>query len=110
MLDLVTRADVVVQNFRPGVAEKMGFGYEALAAGNPGLIYCNISGFGHGAARCRLPGFRPDRPGDVRRSCPVTETAATGPLRAGIAVGDSVTGVFAAVGVRAALGSAGRDR
>ncbi len=101
VLDLVTRADVVVQNFRPGVAEKMGFGYEALAAGNPGLVYCNISGFGMASPGADFPGF--DQTAQAMSGfMSVTGTAATGPLRAGIAVGDSVTGVFAAVGVLAA--------
>ena len=43
---MVREADVLVQNFRPGVAERIGIGYEALAAENPGLVYVAISGFG----------------------------------------------------------------
>lgn len=46
LMDLVRGADVLVQNFRPGVVERMGLGYQALSAVNPGLIYASISGFG----------------------------------------------------------------
>lgn len=43
---LAARADVLVENFRPGVAERLGLGYDALRAGNPGLVYASVSGFG----------------------------------------------------------------
>ena len=43
---LIARADAVLENFRPGTMEAMGLGYEALAADNPGLVYCQVSGFG----------------------------------------------------------------
>lgn len=104
---LVDSADIFVQNFRPGVAEKMGFGYETLAERNPGLIYCNISGFGIEPPGADLPGF--DQTAQAMSGLmSVTGTAETGPLRVGIAVGDSVTGVFGTVGVLAALHE--RDR
>ena len=45
-LDLVSWADVVIENFRPGVADRLGIGYDALAQSNPGLVYCSLSGFG----------------------------------------------------------------
>jgi crotonobetainyl-CoA:carnitine CoA-transferase CaiB-like acyl-CoA transferase len=45
---LAERADVIIQNFRPGVAERMGIGYEAMRARNPDVVYCSISGFGSG--------------------------------------------------------------
>lgn len=48
-LELCREADVVVENFRPGVAERIGLGFERLSAANPGLIYCAISGFGRGS-------------------------------------------------------------
>jgi crotonobetainyl-CoA:carnitine CoA-transferase CaiB-like acyl-CoA transferase len=46
---LVTRSDVVVENFRPGVMDRLGLGYEELAALSPGLVYCSITGFGSGS-------------------------------------------------------------
>ena len=52
---LAERADVVVQNFRPGVAERMGVGYDALAARNPALVYVSITGYGHAGPMAALP-------------------------------------------------------
>ena len=54
---LLARADVVVENFRPGTMERLGFGYEAMAAKRPGLIYCSISGFGQTGPRTLEPGY-----------------------------------------------------
>lgn len=99
---LLKDADILVQNFRPGVAERMGLGYEQLAAENERLIYCSISGFGSQPPGSDLPGF--DQTAQAMSGLmSVTGTAETGPLRVGIAVADSATGVFAAVGVLAAL-------
>ncbi len=50
-LSMAREADVVVENFRPGVMEKLGLGYAQLKVDNPGLIYCSITGFGAGARR-----------------------------------------------------------
>lgn len=52
---LAERADVVIQNFRPGVAERMGVGYETLAARNPALVYVSISGYGHAGPMASMP-------------------------------------------------------
>ncbi len=52
-LALIAGADVLVQNFRPGVAERLGFGYEAVSAANPNIIYCSISGFGDAGPRAK---------------------------------------------------------
>ncbi|AEI82322.1 acyl-CoA transferase/carnitine dehydratase (plasmid) [Cupriavidus necator N-1] len=52
---LAERADVVIQNFRPGVAERMGVGYDALSARNPALVYVSISGYGHEGPMAALP-------------------------------------------------------
>lgn len=53
----IEKADVLVQNFRPGVAERLGFGYEAVAARNPRLIYCSISGFGAHGPRAKARAY-----------------------------------------------------
>lgn len=98
---LIRTADVFIQNFRPGVAEKVGAGEEALRALNPRLIYCAISGFGtSGPAR--------DRPtydtvaqaasGFLRLVTPPEKPRVIGP-----ALADAVTGHYAATGILAAL-------
>jgi crotonobetainyl-CoA:carnitine CoA-transferase CaiB-like acyl-CoA transferase len=102
LLRLVDEADVFVQNYRPGTAEAMGLGAEKLRERNPGLIYVNISGFGTRPPGNALPGF--DQTAQAMSGLmSVTGTEETGALRVGIAVSDSATGVFAAVGVLAAL-------
>ncbi len=109
--DLIASADVFIQNFRPGVAEKVGAGEEDLRALNPRLIYCAISGFGtSGPAR--------DRPtydtvaqaasGFLRLLTPPEKPRVIGP-----ALADAVTGHYAATGILAALierGQTGKGR
>jgi crotonobetainyl-CoA:carnitine CoA-transferase CaiB-like acyl-CoA transferase len=99
--DLVRGADVFVQNFRPGVAEKIGVGEDALRALNPAMVYCAISGFG-------TSGPYRDRPvydtvaqaasGFLRLLMPPDNTRVIGP-----AIADAVTGFYAALGVLGAL-------
>ncbi|MDA8204116.1 MAG: CoA transferase [Chloroflexi bacterium] len=99
---LAGRADVFVQNFKPGTVEKMGLGFEDLASLNPRLVYCSISGFGVDGAGRNLPGF--DQSAQAMSGLmSVTGTEQTGPLRVGIAIGDSSAGVFAALGIVTAL-------
>lgn len=101
-LALVERSDVFVQNFRPGIADKMGLGFEHLHRRNKRLVYCSISGFGSQPPGSDLPGF--DQTAQAMSGLmSVTGTEQTGPLRVGIAIADSATGVFGAVGVLAAL-------
>lgn len=98
---LVSGADVFIQNFRPGVAEKIGVHARRLQAINPSLVYCSISGFG------------PDGPDRDRPAFDTVAQAASGFLRlllnpknprvVGPAIGDAITGFYAALGVLAAL-------
>lgn len=100
--DLAADADVLVQNFRPGMVDKMGLSYDRLHVRNPRLVYCTISGFGARGPGRDLAGF--DQSAQAMSGLmSVTGTAATGPLRVGIAIGDSATGVFAALGIVSAL-------
>src|SRR5437762_12311079 len=57
LLELVKKATVLVENFRPGTLERQGLGYEDLRKINPGLIYCSISGYGHDGPYAMQPGY-----------------------------------------------------
>ncbi|HET9103982.1 MAG TPA: CoA transferase [Solirubrobacteraceae bacterium] len=98
---LAASADVVVENFRPGVMDELGLGYDALQADNPGLVYCSITGFGAGAG-ARLPGY------DLLVQAVGGLMSITGdpdgaPQKVGVALVDVLAGLFASVGVLAAL-------
>lgn len=99
---LALRADVVVENFRPGTLDEIGLGYQALSARNPRLVYCAISGFG-------LTGPERDRAGyDAVVQAESGLMSITGPedgppYRLGVAVADLVAGLFAAQGILLAL-------
>lgn len=100
--ELIRTADVFVQNFKPGTTDSMGLCAEELHELNPRLIYVSLSGFGQRGPGADLPGF--DQTAQAMSGLmSITGTAETGPLRVGIAVADSVTGVFGAVGVLGAL-------
>jgi crotonobetainyl-CoA:carnitine CoA-transferase CaiB-like acyl-CoA transferase len=99
--ELVTTADVVVENFRPDVMDKLGLGYETLAATNPRLVFCSITGFGGGDG-ARLPGY------DLLVQAVGGLMSITGapdgePQKVGVAVVDVLAGLFASVGILAAL-------
>ncbi len=100
--ELCARSDVVVQNFRPGVAERLGLGFEALRERNPALVYCSISGFGPEHDPAGRPGF------DVIVQAESGLMGATGDpdgpgFKVGVAITDVLTGLNAAVGVLGAL-------
>lgn len=98
---LAGEADVVVENFRPGVMERHGLGYATLAAENPRLVYCSITGFGSGAGAA-LPGYDllVQASGGLMS---ITGSPTGPPQKVGVALVDVITGLFAATGILAAL-------
>ena len=99
---LLGRADVLVENFRPGTMERLGIGYEAVAAKHPRLVYCSISGFGQTGPRRAEPGYDAmiQAEGGLMS---ITGAASGPPFRVGVAIGDIATGMFAVQGILAAL-------
>ena len=97
---LCERADVVVSNFLPGTLHRFGLDYERVAAVNPGVVHCEISGFGEGAGAA-LPGYDPLVQA-LSGLMSVTGPAGT-PSKAGVAVTDVVAALYATVAVLAAL-------
>jgi formyl-CoA transferase len=99
---LIAKADVVIENFRPGALEKWGLGYETLSALNPRLIMARISGFGQTGPYSQRAGFGliGEAMGGLRE---VTGEPDRPPSRAGISIGDSLTGMHAAMGVMMAV-------
>ena len=99
---LVRDADVLVENFRPGVMDRLGVGPEVLQAENPQLIYAAISGFGQDGPWRDRPAYDQIVQG-VSGVMSVTGQAGEGPLRAGYPVADTVGGLTAAMAIAAAL-------
>ena len=100
-LELVIRADVFVENFRPGTAERLGLGYESLRALNRGLVYCSISAFGQSGPYAGKPGF--DTLGQAMSGLLSVLTDLDDPKVMGIALSDYVTGLSAGYGILGAL-------
>ena len=99
---LVTRADVVWENFRPGVMDKLGVGYDTLSAINPRLIYCAVSGFGHTGPERTTAAFD-GKLQAMSGIMSITGESAGGPMRAGFAICDTIGGMTAALAVSSAL-------
>lgn len=99
---LVQSADVVVENYRPDVKHRLGLDYETLSALNPRIILASISGFGQDGPYQKRPGFDQIAQG-MGGLMSVTGFPEQGPVRAGIAVADSGTGLYAAIGILTAL-------
>jgi crotonobetainyl-CoA:carnitine CoA-transferase CaiB-like acyl-CoA transferase len=99
---LVRSSDVVVENYRPDVKDRLGIDYKTLCEINPKIILASISGFGQDGPYQTRPGFDQIAQG-MGGLMSVTGIAGQGPVRAGIAVADSGAGVYAAVGVLVAL-------
>ena len=99
---LVARADVLVENFRPGTMARLGLGYEAIAARYPRLVYCSISGFGQTGPRSAEAGYDAMMQAEGGLMS-ITGAAGGPPFRLGVAIGDIATGMFAVQGILAAL-------
>jgi crotonobetainyl-CoA:carnitine CoA-transferase CaiB-like acyl-CoA transferase len=99
---LVPTADVVWENFRPGVMDRLGLGYEALSALNPRLIYCAVSGFGHTGPERTTAAFD-GKLQAMSGIMSITGDPAGGPMRAGFAICDTIGGMTAALAVASAL-------
>jgi crotonobetainyl-CoA:carnitine CoA-transferase CaiB-like acyl-CoA transferase len=99
---LMERADIVVENFRPGTLEAWGLGYETIAATNPGLILVRISGYGQTGPYRERPGFGVigEAMGGLRH---VTGTPDRPPSRTGISIGDTLSALYGVIGALMAL-------
>jgi CoA:oxalate CoA-transferase len=106
---LVAGADALVENFRPGVMQRLGLGYQDLLAHNPRLVYCAISGFGQDGPLRDLPAYDQIIQG-MAGVMSITGDAASAPLRVGFPVADTIGGLTAAMAVCAALAERGRHR
>ena len=104
---LVDGADVLVENFRPGVMERLGYGWESLHARWPRLVYAAVSGFGRTGPYAERPAYDlvVQAMGGLMS---LTGPAGGAPVRVGASIGDIAAGLFAAVGVLSALHDRGR--
>ena len=99
---LIAGADILVENFRPGVLEKLGLGWESLRADNPGLVMVRLSGFGQTGPYKDQPGFGAvgESMGGLRY---ITGFPERPPVRTGISIGDSIAALWGAIGALMAL-------
>src|SRR3954464_3479599 len=100
--ELARRADVMIENFRPGGLARLGLDYDTVGGTNPGVVYASISGFGSGVEGAKLPGY------DLIVQAISGLMSLTGdpegpPYRAGISVFDVMAGLHATIGILAAL-------
>lgn len=102
MRKLIAEADIVVENFRPGVLEKLGLGWETLQADNPGLVMVRLSGFGQTGPYKEQPGFGAvgESMGGLRYISGFPDRP---PVRTGISIGDSIAALWGAIGALMAL-------
>jgi CoA:oxalate CoA-transferase len=99
---LLAKADVIVENFRPGTMEKLGYGWEQLHARYPQLIYASASGFGHTGPNSRDPAYDMVVQG-MGGVMSITGSEGGEPVRVGMSIGDIGAGLYTAVAVNAAL-------
>ena len=107
LTSLIAKADVVVENFRPGTLDALGFGYDALAKAHPNLIYVSISGFGQDGPRRDEPGY--DAVAQAESGMMSITGTGDGPaVRVGVAIADIAAGMFAFQGLLLALIARGK--
>ncbi len=99
---LLEQADVLVENFRPGTMERLGFSYPAVAARLPGVVYCSVSGFGQTGPEHELPGYDVLIQGESGLMS-LTGDASGPPFKLGVSISDLTAGMAACQGVLAAL-------
>ncbi len=102
LCELVRTADILVENYRPGVAKRLGIDYDSMAAINPSLVYASISGFGQTGPWAQRPGF------DLIAQAASGVMSAmghpdTGPVKSGVSVGDLGSGLFCLYGILSAI-------
>ena len=98
---LIAQADVLIENFRPGIADRLGFGFSQLEKLNPRLVYCSVSGFGETGPYSARPAY--DTVGQGYSGLLGMLIQAEQPRAVGPAFSDSITGIFACYGIMAAL-------
>ncbi len=99
---LAAESDVIINNFKTGTMERFGLGYEELAAVNPGIVYCSITGFGETGPYREMPGY------DfiiqaMSGLMSITGDETAGPQKVGVAITDVLTGLYACIGIQGAL-------
>ena len=102
LLRLLDSADIVIENYRVGTMERLGLGYESLRERNPGLIYCQITGFGRTGPYADRAGFDLIAQGMSGLMSVTGEGVGRPPIKAGVPVGDISAGMLAAMGILAA--------
>jgi formyl-CoA transferase len=99
---LVERSDVLVENYRPDVKQRLGIDYETLRRVNPGLVYASISGFGQDGPYAQRPGFDQIAQG-MGGLMSITGLPGQGPVRVGVPIADLTAGLYTAIGILTAL-------
>lgn len=99
---LVCESDVIINNFKTGTMDRFGLGYDTLAQLNPHIVYCSITGFGETGPDRNMPGY------DfiiqaMSGLMSITGTKESGPQKSGVAIVDVLTGLYACIGIQAAL-------
>ncbi|MBM4330743.1 MAG: CoA transferase [Deltaproteobacteria bacterium] len=102
VFQLVKQVDILVENFRPGVMERLGFGYEAIRQQNPKLVYASLSGFGQKGPYAQKPAYDMIAQG-MGGTVSITGEPGRPPVRVGYSIGDMGAGLFSAIAILAAL-------